>query len=364
MAFDPRNGEVLAYVSRPALDPNLFTQVLRSDDFKRLTSQNENPFLDRVVGEHYPPGSTLKLVMAAAALENGVIDERTTHFCGGSFRFGRRVWGCHKRDGHGRVNIIDAIEQSCDVFFYNVGLSLGLDAMFSWSARFGLGRRTFLGSEFLKAPQENLYRFNSEQIGFLPYEDWILARRHTTVEAETINAAIGQGAYLVTLLQLVRTISAFGNEGKIFEPLLVLEETNIQTGEKKSFDALVENNLHLDSRTRRIILKGMEQVVEGSLGTARGSRLPKIHFGGKTGTSQVVQLDVWKKRAKAERNFEDHGLFVGLAPIDKPELAVAVIVEHGGQGSRSAAPIAKQIIQAHFEKTMRAEVNHDDAVVR
>lgn len=356
VAIDPRSGEILAYVSRPAIDPNWFTKVLSSKEFEAVVNQEDNPFLDRNSGEHYPPGSPLKLIMAAAALENGVIDEKTTFYCGGSYRMGRRSWGCHKKDGHGRVNVVQAIEQSCDVFFYNAGLAAGLDSIFSWATRFGLGRRTFLGSEILEGPQERLFRFNSEQTGFVPYEDWIRSRRDSTVEAETLNAAIGQGAFETTLLQLVRMVSAIGNGGKIFQPQLVLSSESADKSGHIDYKALQENHMHLSPASRALLLKGMDEVVNGTLGTARASKLPNIHMGGKTGTSQVVALEVWKKKAKTTRHYEDHGLFVALAPMEDPQIAIAVIVEHGGQGSRSAAPIAKQMVQNYIGRMQTTEV--------
>ncbi len=350
VAVDPSTGEVLAYVSRPALDPNLFSKVLTPSEFVSLKAQKENPFLDRVVGEHYPPGSTLKLVMAAAAIESGVVDQRTTHFCNGSFRLGRRVWKCHKKEGHGWVNVVQALAQSCDVFFYNAALAMGLDSLFSWSVRFGFGRRTFLGSEMLGSDLEKIYRFNSEQTGFIPYADWILSRRDSTVEAETVNAGIGQGAFLTTILQLARMTAALGNGGKIWQPMFVRSMMNSTGEDRTNYLATLENTMILSDKAQSLVTQGMEEVVSGKEGTARASRIPDIRFGGKTGTAQVVNLEVWKRSAKKVREFEDHALFVGTAPMEKPRIAVAVIVEHGGQGSRSAAPIAKRMIQYYLKK--------------
>jgi len=357
VAMDPQTGQVLAYVSQPALDPNWFTQVLTNLDFQKALNREDNPFLDRVVGEHYPPGSTFKLVMAAAALENAVIDGKSTHYCPGFYRFGRRSWNCHKRDGHGRVDVVQAIAQSCDVFFYNVASSLGLDAMFSWSNRFGLGRRTYVGSEVLEGPQERIYRFNTEQTGFIPYQDWVRMKGNTTVEAETINAGIGQGAFLTTVMQLARMVAGIGNGGRIFQPQLVLSENPQDSERRKDLRAEVENHLRLEDKTRSLIIKGMEEVISGQLGTARLSKIPQVQFGGKTGTAQVVDLEVWRRRAKTDKKLEDHGLFVGLAPLDDPRIAVAVIVENGGHGSGTAAPIAKKMVQYYMQKLQTTEVN-------
>jgi len=354
VALDPQNGEILAYVSRPALDPNLFSKVLSAAEFSALKAQKDNPFLDRVVGEHYPPGSTLKLVMAAAAVESGVVDQRKTHYCNGSFRLGRRVWKCHKREGHGWVNLVQAIAQSCDVFFYNAALDMGLDSLFSWAVRFGFGRRTYLGSEMLGDELERIYRFNSEQTGFIPYADWIIARRDSTVEAETVNAGIGQGAFLTTMLQLARMTAAFGNGGQIRQPQFVRSMMSSGGENRRDYQSRLENQMFLSPLAQSLVLEGMEEVVSGKEGTARASRIPDVRFGGKTGTAQVVNLEVWKRSAKRVREFEDHALFVGLAPLEKPQVAVAVIVEHGGQGSRSAAPIAKRMIDFYLKKERSA----------
>lgn len=357
VAFDPRNGEVLAYVSRPALDPNVFTKVISSESYKRMMSDPENPFLDRVVGEHYPPGSTLKLAMALGALENGAVDTNTTFYCGGSYRLGRRVWGCHKRDGHGRVEVVQAIAQSCDVYFYNAATAMGLDAMFSWATRLGLGRRTYLGSEALETGQERIFRFNTEQPGFIPYEDWIHRRRHTTVEAETINSGIGQGAFLVTMMQLARMTAAFGNGGKIFEPLMVKSVSSFLNGIEKEFQSRLENRIEFSPYAIKAVQKGMEEVVFGALGTARAQRMPHIRMGGKTGTAQVVNLELWKKMSKGVKEYEDHALFVALAPLQDPKIAVAVIVEHGGHGGSAAAPIARKMVEAYLGPA-KAEVSN------
>lgn len=347
VALDPQTGEVLAFVSRPSLDPNIFTKKVSDKQFESIMNDPENPFLDRVVGEHYPPGSTFKLLMAIAALETGVINENTTHFCPGFFRMGRRVWKCHLHEGHGRVNVVDAIERSCDVFFYNVAQALGLDNMFSWSTRFGLGRRTYVGSEILSDKQDRMIRFNSEQPGFIPYTDWVLARRNSSLEGETVNAGIGQGAYTVTMMQLARLISALGNGGKIFSPQLVSRALDSSGAIVRSFVPQLENQMTITPRDLDIVLTGMEKVVSGAQGTARLSRIPGIRFGGKTGTAQVVALEISK--GSRNKNYVDHALFVGMAPLDNPKIAVAVIVEHGGHGSSAAAPIAKKMIQKYLE---------------
>lgn len=361
IALDPDTGEVLAYISKPGLDPNVFTRVISSDEYREMQENESNPFLDRVVGAKYAPGSTLKLVMAAAALETGVINDNTTYFCPGFFRFGSNTWKCHLHSGHGKMNVVTAIEQSCDVFFYNTGLLLGLDAMFGWSSRFGLGRATRIGNEALSLTgakrAKELIRFNSELDGHLPSTEYVRLSRGTTVEAESINASIGQGAFEVTAAQLVRMVSAIGNGGKVYQPQLVLNSYDALGEKTQHFNAQLETSFELSTKTREALLKGMEQVINGSQGTARLSKIPGIEWGGKTGTAQVVAMEAQKARGKNRRDFEDHALFVGLSPMNHPKIAVAVIAEHGGHGSSAAAPVAKMIVKTYMEKLKAKEQN-------
>ncbi|MBN8556034.1 MAG: penicillin-binding protein 2 [Deltaproteobacteria bacterium] len=351
VAIDPKTGQILAYVSRPALNPNIFTKPISNSDFDSMMKQSDNPFLDRVVGEHYPPGSTLKLIMAAAGLESGSINPNTTFYCPGFFRFGNRVWKCWKHEGHGKMNVVSAIARSCDVFFYNAALLLGLDSMFSWSLRFGMGRRSYIGSEVFSDNQsrpDRLARFNTEASGFIPSVDWVLSKRLTSVEAETINAGIGQGAFTTTIIQLARMIAALGNGGKVFQPQLVLNAQKPSGEVIRNYQSQLESHFILSEETKKAVLQGIEDVIGEPQGTAHGSRIPGVHFGGKTGTAQVVALDLSKSSRRVD--YRDHALFVGLAPIDDPKIAVAVIVEHGEHGASAAAPIAKMMVKTYLDK--------------
>jgi penicillin-binding protein 2 len=257
------------------------------------------------------------------------------------------------------MNVVSAIEQSCDVFFYNAGLTLGLDSMFTWSSRFGLGRATRVGNEALALSgtgrAKDLIRFNSELEGRIPSVEYVRANRQTTVEAESINASIGQGSFEVTAIQLARMVAALGNGGKVYQPQLVLEAANPFGIAVQKYKNQLETQFELSEKTREAVLKGMELVINGSLGTARLSKLPNVKWGGKTGTAQVVAMEVQKLRAKGFRDYEDHALFVGLAPMDHPKIAVAVIAEHGGHGSSAAAPVGKAIVKAFMDKITARE---------
>jgi penicillin-binding protein 2 len=357
IALDPNNGQVLAMVSLPGLDPNIFAGVVKGDQMADFMERDDKPFLDRSLAEHYPPGSTFKLAIASAALEQGVIDENTTYFCPGYYKFGNRVWKCWDKQGHGRVNVVQAIERSCDVFFYNVGLALGLDSIYQWAARFGFGRRSFLGNEVFPGKLETLFRFNSEQPGFIPNSEWVLSRRSSSVEAEIINASIGQGAVTVTLMQLARMASIIANGGRVYQPQLVLSTVGADGKPLQSFESKLENDILFKPKTLELVRRGMSEVVNGSLGTARASKISGLIYGGKTGTAQVAALNLTKKfRSKS---LEDHSLFVAVAPIENPKIAVAVIVENGGHGSSGAAPVGKLMIQTYLKDLIAKERNHE-----
>lgn len=354
VAISPKTGEILALVSRPALDPNMFTKLVSSKFLQDLKNDPGQPFLDRTLAEHYPPGSTLKLVMATALLENQIVKPNTTYNCPGFFRYGRRVWRCHKRSGHGEVNLKKAVKESCDVYFYNAGLLLGLDAMSEWSKRFGLGRRTSLGQELFPrdGKVEKLKRFNSEQSGFIPDSKWVLEKGHTSIEGETINAGIGQGGYVTTIVQLARMVAAYASDSKLYQPQLVKSIRSPNGDTIQEFSAAIEAEIDLNPIMKNEVMSAMTAVVNEVDGTALGSRVSEFKFGGKTGTSQVVSLQHTEDKKDVARNLQDHALFVGLAPMEDPQIAVAVVVEHGGSGSRSAAPIAKAMVRNYLSRTL------------
>ncbi|PIR21999.1 MAG: penicillin-binding protein 2 [Deltaproteobacteria bacterium CG11_big_fil_rev_8_21_14_0_20_45_16] len=362
VALDPQTGEILAMVSRPALDPNLFTQQISGKQLAEWRDREDKPFLDRTLGEHYPPGSTFKIVMATAALETGVIQPDTIIYCPGSFRLGSRVWSDHNRAGFGSITVHDAIQRSSNVFFFNVGLMLGLDTMYHWSKLFGLGRRTNLGNEVFESDDgkvgkvAKLWRFNSEQSGFIPSENWVNQVGNTTIKAETINAGIGQGAFLLTITQLARMISILGNSGKVFQPQLLKKMSSADGLRERSFKAILENQIEFQEKSVKTVTEGIRAVVNDPGGTAMRARLKNYIVGGKTGTSQVVGL----LRAKADKDredYQDHALFVGMAPLEHARIAVAVIVEHGGHGGTTAAPIARAMMENYLSRNFPVEAN-------
>jgi penicillin-binding protein 2 len=330
VVMDVRTGEVISMVSSPTYDPNIFTERLLTRDWRRLQEHPRNPLLNRVTAGAYAPGSTFKMVVALAALEAGIISEKTRHFCNGSMDLGNRTFHCWFEDGHGSMNVIKALERSCDVFFYEVALKTGIQRIKNMALRLGLGFPTGID-------------IPGEKPGIIPSHDWKLATHGVVwTPGETVNAGIGQGYVLTTPLQLAVMIARLANAELAVTPSLqVLDRP-------PAFEPL-----DISPAALWTIRKGMFQVTHGGLGTARAHNLPSSFGGmaGKTGTVQVKRITKEQREAGITKNIErpwkerDHALFVGYAPVKNPRYAVSVVVEHGGSGSSMAAPIAKATLQ-------------------
>ena len=330
VVMDVRTGEVVSMVSSPTYDPNIFTERLLIRDWRRLQEHPRNPLLNRVTAGAYAPGSTFKMVVALAALEAGIITENTRHFCNGSMEFGNRTFHCWFEDGHGSMNVVRALERSCDVYFYEVALKTGIQRIKKMALRLGLGFPTGID-------------IPGEKAGIIPSHEWKLATHGVVwTPGETVNAGIGQGYVLTTPMQLAVMIARLANGAFAVTPSLqVLRE-------QPAFEPL-----GISPAVMRIIRKGMFQVTHGSLGTARNYNLPSRFGGmaGKTGTVQVKRITKEQREAGITKNIErpwkerDHALFVGYAPVKNPRYAVSVVVEHGGSGSSMAAPIAQAALQ-------------------
>jgi penicillin-binding protein 2 len=334
-----QTGEVLAITSKPAFDPNLFSAGISVAEWRKLLFNNQHPLQNRAIDGQYPPGSVYKIIAAYAALEEQAVDPEETVFCPGYYRLGRRVYRCWRRGGHGDVDLHDALVQSCDVYFYTVGHKLGIDTLGRYAKMLGMGSLT----------QVNLI---GEKPGLVPTKDWKLkARGEKWLAGETISASIGQGFNLVTPIQQARLLATVANGGMILKPYLVRQIKDKDGRVVKETFPSIEKRLESRPDTLSLIQKGLFGVVNEKRGTGWRARLKQIKVAGKTGTAQVVRL---KKGPKSEEDEEeilykhrDHAWFVGYAPFENPEIAVAVIVEHGGHGGSAAAPIVRQIIQAY-----------------
>ncbi|HVH06635.1 MAG TPA: penicillin-binding protein 2, partial [Myxococcota bacterium] len=343
VAIDARTGDVLAMVSRPTYDPNDFAGRIDPRTWKSLLDDPYVPLQNRAVQNQFPPGSTFKAFVAAAALHDGVINEHTTVFCGGSFWYGNRAYRCWKRGGHGTVNVHTALRSSCDVFFYTAGVKLGIDRLAEFGRRIGLGVPSGIG-------------FPHEAAGVNPSDAWKRKRfGERWYPGETVSVSIGQGYNLMTPLQLAVGYATLANGGKLLKPRLALRIESRDGELLEEFPPVVRSDAQIDPVHVAAVLRGLEAVVSEPGGTGSRAKVKNVRVGGKTGTSQVVSLDRTKGLAEGAIpiKYRDHGWFVAFAPVEAPEIVVSVFVEHGLHGSTAAAPVAQRVLQKYFEKTGR-----------
>ena len=340
VALKPNTGEVLALASAPQFDPTTFSRKLSAKEWNALQQDPSNPFQNRATQGQYPPGSTYKIVTALAGLEEKVVTPETSFYCNGALPFGNRLYHCWRKGGHGPVNLHKAIVQSCDVYFYQVGQRLGVDRLAHYAQLLGLGRSTGIA-------------LPHEKKGLIPTAAWKLNRYKIPWQpGETLSIAIGQGYDLVTPLQMAVLTAAVANGGTVYRPWLVKRLVSPQGGVLREFQTGITAKADLSPESLRLVRQGLAGVVNEPGGTGGASRLPGILAAGKTGTAQVVTLG--KKAASGSSR--DHAWFVAYAPVDQPEIAVAVLVEHGGHGGDAAAPIARKMFEAYFSIPSRKAV--------
>jgi penicillin-binding protein 2 len=338
VAIDPQSGEILAMASSPTYDPNWFVVGMTPDQWNSIISDPFRPLENKAIKAEYPPASTYKIITAMAGLEERVIDANTTYFCPGHYKYGNRVYRCWRRGGHGEVDVVKAMEQSCDVFFYQVGEALGVDRLAWYAKAFGLGEVS--GVEL-----------DQESRGLVPTKSWKQKRIGRPWQGgETISVSIGQGFNLVTPLQMAVLTAAVGNGGKRLKPSVIKKIDSLQ--DKTVFEHTPEviGHLPVSPSTLELVRQGLWSVVNRRKGTAHASRLKSIEFSGKTGTAQVVGRKAVEglDEDQIKLMHRDHAWFVAYAPSKDPKIAVAVIIEHGEHGSTAAAPIAKEIIKAYL----------------
>ncbi|MBM3325801.1 MAG: penicillin-binding protein 2 [Calditrichaeota bacterium] len=321
-ALDPRNGRVLTLLSRPDYDPALFSGVLPPEVWNALQSDPSHPLLNRAIQGLYPPGSTFKMVPLAAGIEEEITMSAYHTSCGGGMQIGNRYFRCWNKNGHGTLNWAGGLQKSCDVFFYSVGLRLGVDRIGQYAQIFGFGARTGID-------------LDGEIKAIAPTAAYLTKRYGARgwTKALAANIAIGQGEVTVTPIQLAVYVSAIAT-GSLVKPLLGKELVNPISGERRSIDPAVKP-VGLKPATLVKIREAMRMVVNEPGGTAYRQRRPQIVMAGKTGTSQ-------------NPHGKDHALFVGFAPFDDPIIACAVVVEHGEHGSSAAAPIACALMEAYL----------------
>ena len=342
VAMDPGSGRILALASSPSFDQNYFASGMSHEQWDSLRSNPFRPMENKAIQGEYPPGSTYKVITALAGLEEGVIDESSEFFCPGFHRFGNRIYRCWKRGGHAKVDIVKALAQSCDVYFYQVGQLLGVDRLAWYAKASGLGSRTGIN-------------LGKEGRGLIPTAAWKKKRTGVTWQrGETLSVAIGQGFNLATPLQMVDLASAIANGGTRYKPIILESITTADGRIAYQSKPQVIGKIPLTESSLELVRKGLWEVVNGEKGTARSSRLVDIEISGKTGTSQVISRKKDDTRSDEERpaHLRPHAWFIAYAPSAAPRIAVAVLVEHGEHGSGAAAPVAAELIKT-FLRTGR-----------
>ena len=327
-------------ISSPAFNPDMFSGPLDSEEWNLLINNPLKPLQNRAIQGQYPPGSTFKTIVAAAALEEGVITKDTSFQCNGSYRFGNRNYRCWKSDGHGSVSLHRAIVESCDTYFYQVGLKLGIDKIAEYSRKFGLGQLTGI-------------ELSDEKTGVVPDRAWKEKRFGTPwFEGETLSCAIGQGFNLVTPIQLLTAYAALTNGGDVYQPHLAKALVGPDGKVLRTLLPEARKKLMLSPETVGLLKAGLQGVVNEPGGTARSARLDDIKVGGKTGTTQVVAMRA-DQRVKGEDLtywFRDHAWFASFAPVEDPRIALVVFIEHSGySGGHAAAPVAGKILKSFFD---------------
>ena len=350
VALDPRNGHVLALASMPAFDPNLFSTGISVPRYRALQEDRDQPLFNRALRGQYPPGSTIKPIVGLAGLHYGTTTPRDTTYCPGWFSLPNhshryRDW---KREGHGTVNLEEAVAQSCDVYFYRLAVALGIDRMHEFLSLFGLGEKTGID-------------IPGEQPGLLPSRDWKRsAFRRPQDQAwfpgETVITGIGQGYMLATPLQLAQATAILANRGAGFQPTLVAAVEDPLTGKRESLPPRPLPPLQLSPAHVEEAIDSMVAVMHGARGTARASAQgSRWTLAGKTGTAQVVGIAQGEEydEDKVDERHRPHALFVAFAPAENPRIVISVLVENGASGSGAAAPVARAL----FDNWLAREEN-------
>ncbi len=338
VALKPGTGEILAFVSKPSFDPNLFARGIKYTQWEELNRNGKLPLLNRALQSQYPPGSTFKIVTAIAAMEEGAVDTSTKVTCNGGIAYGKWHFGCWRKTGHGTVSMHRALVESCDVYFYEAGKRLGIDKLAAYARELGLGRGT--GVEVVK-----------ERQGLIPDTRWKQEKRNQPwYLGETFNASIGQGYVSATPFQMAQLTSIVANGGNIYRPSIL----------RLGNDPEPAGKTNIKQETFETVKKALFGVVNENGGTGWAAKSAMASISGKTGTAQVVGI---RRDSKyLSEMHRDHAWFVAFAPHEAPEIALSVMVEHGGHGGSAAAPIARRAIEAYMRslKQQEARQPHDN----
>ena len=339
IAMDPKSGRILAMVSKPSFDPDLFARNISPEEWKSLMENPHHLLQNRGIQGQYPPGSVFKIITAIAGLESGVITPNTQMTCRGVYPYGNRDFRCYKKEGHGTINLHRAIVESCDIYFYQVGLKVGVDEIAHYANEFGFGRPTGI-------------TLPHEKSGNVPSTSW--KKKHLGApwySGETLSLAVGQGYINTTPLQLLLLISAIANGGKLYLPQVVERVEDIYGNILRDYPPVEAGQANISEKTLHFIQEALMGAVNDPHGTGWACVLKDTKVAGKTGTAQVIKMAQDFKKGDMDRmplKFRDHAWFVAYAPFEDPAISVAVLVEHGGFGGAVAAPIAKKVIEKYL----------------
>ena len=343
------NGEVLAWTSSPSFDPNELSTSISAQTWSKLINDQFKPLRNKVIQDHASPGSTFKPLVAVAALQEGIVTENTIVSAPGVFMFGRRPYHDSIRGGHGNINILSAIEQSSNVFFYKMGIGLGVDKMYNYITSLGVGSRTGI-------------ELDREVPGLMPNAKWKKDNIGEEWQAgENLSTAIGQGFVTTTLIQLAVAYNAIATEGQVVKPFVIQKIIDLDGKTLKEFHPTVLRNLQekqpngvqVSEKTFRTVKEGMRLVANGAKGTARYWKVPGVEFAGKTGTAQVMSFSadqIFSSCISRPIHQRHHGWFIGYAPAEKPEIVIAVLAEHSCHGNTGAVPLFRDVLEAYYKK--------------
>ena len=339
IAMDPKTGRILAMVSKPSFGPDIFARNILQEEWKSLVENPYHPLQNKGIQGQYPAGSVFKIITAIAGLESGMITPSTQFNCTGAFHYGNRDFRCWKEGGHGAISLHRAIVESCDVYFYQVGLKVGVDLIAHYANEFGLGK--VIG---ISLPHE--------KPGTVPSSSWKKKRFGVPwYSGETLSFSVGQGYLNATPLQLLMLISGVANGGKLYLPQVVEKVEDIYGNKLKEYPPVELGRADVSEKTLQIIQEALRGAVNDPHGTGWTCLLKEVKVAGKTGTAQVVRLPENFKKGDMNRmpqKFRDHAWFVAYAPFEDPKISIAVLVEHGGFGASAAAPIAKKVIAKYL----------------
>ncbi len=342
VAIEPADGSVIAFVSLPTFDPNLFVNGIDTDTYEELRDSPTQPLFNRALQGRYPPGSTIKPFIALAGLENNIITTESSIYCPGYYTLknDNRRYRDWRKEGHGHTNLSKAITESCDVFFYDLASNTGIDKLQQFLSHFGFGKQSGMD-------------LRDEAIGILPSKEWKTKTQHQPwYPGETIITGIGQGYWLTTPVQLASATATIGMKGQRVQPHILHATHQTNEDELTEFKPVILSNVAVRRPENwDTIINAMNKVVHGPTGTARGiSNKLQYTIAGKTGTAQVFGLKEGEKydATKISKHLRDHALFIAFAPVDDPRLAVALVVENAGGGGANAAPVARKVMDAYF----------------